>query len=218
MQERDGSAISPNDNWVHRLNLDPRFRVPAGFGTRVIQDQQEKFMDAAWEQIGNVLEAQRRIRFGQFSLLTSLVWYDRHLIPMLGVSRQQTLLMMAPLNKRILNDGVTLHHTLGESFVQPAMTSAALRRIARPRARLMRSLPFTATRTPAQLFERVNAGEISAAPPKVAPPGVITADQIADELQPADAPPARRRLAPPNPAPPARSSSSRRSFSRFCSC
>jgi hypothetical protein len=191
LTERDGSPISPNDNWVHRLNLDPRFRVPAGFGTRVIQDQQEKFMDAAWEQIGNVLEARRRIRFGQFGLLTSLVWYDRHLVPMLGVSRQKTLVMMAPLNKRILSDGATLHQTLSESFVQPAMTSAALRRIARPRARLIRSLPFDATRKPEQLFERVNAskGEISAAPPKVAPPGVVTAEQIADQLQPTDAPP-----------------------------
>ena len=32
----------PNaDNWVHELNLDPRFRVPAGFGTKVVQNEQE---------------------------------------------------------------------------------------------------------------------------------------------------------------------------------
>ena len=189
LNERDGSPISPNNNWVHRLNLDPRFRVPAGFGTRVIQDQQEKFMDAAWEQIGNVLEAQRRIRFGQFGLLTSLVWYDRHLVPMLGVSRQKTLLMMAPLNKRILINGSTVYHTMSASFVQPTMTSAVLRRIVRPRARLIRQLPFDATRRPEQLLARVNAGEVSAAPPKVSPPGIVTADQIADKISPPDASP-----------------------------
>ena len=38
----DGTPLSPDDNWVHRLNLDPRFRVAAGFGTRVVQDQQEQ--------------------------------------------------------------------------------------------------------------------------------------------------------------------------------
>lgn len=189
LHERDGSPISPDDNWVHRLNLDPRFRVPAGFGTRVIQDQQEKFMDAAWEQIGKVFEAQRKIRFGQFGLLTSLVWYDKHLTPMLGVSRQKTLLLMAPLNKRILSNGLTVHHTLGQSLVQPAMTSAALRRIVRPRGRFIRRLPFDETRRPEQLLARVNAGEISAAPPKVSPPGMVTADQIADKLTPSDAPP-----------------------------
>ena len=62
---------------MHRLNLDPRFRVAAGIGTRVVQDQQEKYMDAAWEQIGEVLEAQRRIRLGQFGLQVSDIWYDR---------------------------------------------------------------------------------------------------------------------------------------------
>jgi hypothetical protein len=64
LEERDGTSITPTDNWIHRLNLDPRFRVAAGIGTRVIQDQQEKYMDAAWEQIGKVLEAQRRIGLG----------------------------------------------------------------------------------------------------------------------------------------------------------
>jgi hypothetical protein len=188
LKERDGTAIVPTDNWVHRLNLDPRFRVAAGIGTRVVEDQQEIYMDAAWEQIGKVLEAQRRIRFGQFSLQASQIWYDRHLMPMLGVSQQKTLLLMAPLNKRVLSAGVTVFHTMGESFMQPAMTSAALRRAIRPRGRLIQSLPFDATRKPDQLLARVNESEVSAAPPKGPPPGVVTADKAADAVLPSDAP------------------------------
>jgi len=184
----DGTAIPDNQNWVHRLNIDPRFRVPAGFGTRVIQDQQEKFMDAAWEQVGKVLEAQRRIRLGQFSLQASQIWFDRHLMPMLAVSQQRTLLMIAPVNKRILASPTTIHHALGESFVQPAMVSAALRRIIRPRGRLIKSLPFDATRKSDQLIARVNAGEVNAAPPKVTPPGVYTYEQAAGQVYPGDAP------------------------------
>ena len=183
VKERDGTPILPVENWIHRLNLDPRFRVPAGFGTRVIQDNQERFMDAAWEQIGKVLEAQRRIRFGQFALATSDIWYDRHLLPIVGVSQQQTLLLMAPLNKRIITGGFTVNHTLSESRVQPAMTSAAFRRIIRPRARLIQSLPFDAKRKPNDLLRRVNDGEVSAAPPKVAPPGVFTYEQAAADLE-----------------------------------
>lgn len=188
LTNRDGTAITPTENWVHRLNLDPRFRVAAGIGTRVIQDNQEKYMDAAWEQIGKVLEAQRRIRLGQFGLLVSNIWYDRHLLPMLGVSQQKTLLMMAPLNKRVLTAEMTVHHALGESLVQPAMTSAALRRIVRSRGKLIQSLPFDDLRKPDQLLARVNAGEVSAAPPKVPPPGVLTSDQASDLALPADAP------------------------------
>ena len=33
------TPVDPDDNWVHELNLDPRYRVAAGFGTRVVQDQ-----------------------------------------------------------------------------------------------------------------------------------------------------------------------------------
>src|SRR5262249_22518802 len=186
----DGTPLLPNDNWIHRLNLDPRFRVPAGFGTRVIQDQQEKFMDAAWEQIGEVLEAQRRIRFGQLGVLVSDIWYDRHLAPVLGVSQQKTLLMMAPLNKRIMTSPTTLHQVLSESLMQPAMTSAALRRVIRPRGRLIRSLPFTNSVTPDQLLARVARGEVSASPPKVTPPGIPTLNGAAAHLAPSDAPPA----------------------------
>jgi hypothetical protein len=188
LTERDGSAIVPNDNWVHRLNLDPRFRVAAGCGTRVIQDQQEEYMNAAWEQVGKVLEAQMKVRRAQFGLAVSEIWYDRHMTPMLGVSQQKTLLLMAPVNKRVLTGGLTVYHTMASSLVQPAMTSAALRRVVRPRGKLIRALPFTATRRPDQLIARVNAGEMSAAPPKVAPPGVVTVEQAANLVKPTGAP------------------------------
>ncbi|MEU1268501.1 hypothetical protein [Streptomyces sp. NPDC005799] len=189
LDHRDGTPITPADSWVQRLNLDPRFRAAAGIGTRVIQDQQEKLMDAAWEQIGKVLEAQRRIWLGQFGLLVSGVWYERHLVPAVGVSRQQGLLLMAPLNKRIVHDGATLHHSYGQSLVQPTMTSSALRRIVRPRGRLVRSLPFDAATPPGRLIDRVNAGEVTAAPPRTAPPGVVTAGELAEHALPQGVPP-----------------------------
>ena len=92
-------------------------------------------MDAAWEQIGRVLEATRRIRFGQLAKEVSYIWYDRHLRPLATVKGEKALLLMAPLNKRVLASEFTVHHHLGQSFVQPTMTSAALRRTLRPRGR-----------------------------------------------------------------------------------
>lgn len=188
LTEFNGAPISPNDNWVHELNLDPRFRVAAGFGTRVVQDQQEQFMDAAWEQLGRVLEASRRIRFGQLAKEVSFIWYDRHLRPLLGVNRERAMLLLAPLNKRIVVGDFTVHHQLAESFVQPAMMSAALRRTLRPRGRLISSLTFTQEVTPQNLLERVNTGQVSAAPPKVTPPGVVTVNDVAEETLPQNLP------------------------------
>jgi hypothetical protein len=189
LMERDGTPIVQNRNWVHRLNLDPRFRVAAGFGTRVVQDQQEKLMDQAWEQIGKVLEANNRIRRGQFGLQASDIWYQRHMLPLLAVNQQSMLLLMAPLNKRIRMGELTLHHQYGESMVAQAMTGTALRRIVRPRGRLIRSLPFTPELPAVRLLDRVNNGEVSAAPPKVTPPGIPTVNQVADSVAPKNVPP-----------------------------
>nr|WP_280252751.1 hypothetical protein [Nocardia abscessus] len=184
LQQRNGTPITPADNWIHRLNLDPRFRVAAGLGTRVIQQNQEKYMEAVWEQIGKVLEAQHRIWFGQFGVLTSLVWYEQHLVPMLTVNRQQTLMLIAPLAKRLVTDDLTIDATMRASFVQPVMMSPAMRRITRPRGRLMRSLPFDDVSHPGELIDRVNASEVNAAPPKVAPPGVPTGEEVAAGIAP----------------------------------
>jgi hypothetical protein len=186
--ERDGSAVSPNDNWVHELNLDPRHRVAAGFGTRVVQDQQEKYMNAAWEQIGKVLEANRRIRLAQLAKEMAWVWHERHLLPLHAANSEKSLFITAPLHKRIMASPFTVHHELTQSLVQPALTSVALRRVIRPRGRLVRALPFGNAVRPTNLIARVNIGEVSAAPPRKIPSGLTTTDEIADALEPGDAP------------------------------
>jgi hypothetical protein len=182
LHDRNGDPLPNLDKWLHRLNLDPRFRVAAGLGTRVIQDGQEDYMDAAWAQIGKVLEARRRIWFGQFGLLTSMVWHEKHFMPTVAVSKDKGLLLIAPLAKRIVTGDLTIHGAMRQSFVQPAMTSAALRRIVRPRGRLVRSLPFTPARPADRLIERVDKGEVSAAPPRETPPGLVTDMTVEDAV------------------------------------
>src|SRR5262249_6529801 len=54
--------------WVNELNADPRLRVAAGLGTSVIQSKQERYMQQAWRQVGDILEANRRIRQAQLAL------------------------------------------------------------------------------------------------------------------------------------------------------
>ena len=186
--DRAGVPVPNQGNWVHELNLDPRHRVAAAFGTRVVQSGQELYMDAAWEQVGQVLEANRRIRLGQLARQISKVWFDAHLTPALAVSHEKALGLMAPLSKRVLASPSTIHHLLSGSLVQPALVSGALRRMVRPRGRLVRSLPFTAAQPATALLGRVNAGDVSAALPKVAPAGTVTLDQVADAAAPRGVP------------------------------
>jgi hypothetical protein len=181
---------TPNHNWVHELNLDPRHRVAAGFGTHVVQDQQEKFMDAAWEQIGQVLELNRLMRLAQLAKAVLNVYHERHLLPLHVAAPERVFALTAPLHKRVMGSAFTVHHYLSESVLQPAMMSVAFRRLTRPGARLMRKLPFDSVHRPGNLLERVAAGEVTAAPPQQPPTQVLTVDQIADAAFPHDAPPA----------------------------
>lgn len=184
LQGRTGLPVLPNDNWIHELNLDPRYRAAAGLGTRVIQKYQDEYMNAVWQQVGNILEANARIRGAQFAKEISRVWFDRHLLPLQVASPEKAFALTAPVHRRIVLGRVTIHYQKTHSLLPPAATSVALRRLLRPRGRLMRSLVFNAQVRADNLFARITNGEVSAAPRKVAPPGLVTSDRLAEQLLP----------------------------------
>jgi hypothetical protein len=188
--ERDGTAAPYADNWVHDLNLDPRFRLAAGFGTRVVQERQEEYMEAAWEQIGDVLEANRRIRLGQLAKAVSLRWHEKVLAPVADASPERLLTLTAPAQSHIRTGAMTMSHLRAQSTLPPVATSVALRRAVRPRGRFMKALPFDADVRPDNLLERWEAGTVTPAPPKTTPPGLVTPDEIADAIVPTGVPPA----------------------------
>ena len=179
LTNRDGTAASNQQNWVHRLNLDPRFRVPAGFGSDVVKANQEAYVDDAWQQIGDVLAANSRIRFLHLAAEVGTRWFAHHLEPLAAAQPERAFALTAPVHSRILGSPTTIAAQRRASLVPPVLTSAPLRRATRPGGRLMRSLPFTATIQPGNLLARINAGKVSAAPPKTVPPGVVTVGQIA---------------------------------------
>ena len=207
LTEPDGTPQTPNDNWVHELNLDPRFRVPAGTGGRIVRAHEEEFMQAAWEQLGDVLEANKRIRAAQFAREVGYVHHANHLEPLRQAASGQLLTVTALLQSRVVPAAVlavgapppTVAASLADSIVGGTPLSAVMRRVTRPGSRLMRGLPFapagedddgpdlaasgngSAPRRQ-DLLERINAGEVSAAPPKAVPPGVVSVDALEEEL------------------------------------
>jgi hypothetical protein len=96
-----------NRNWVHRLNLDPRFRVAANFGAQVVQARQEEFMAAAWAQVGDVLAANARIRAAQLAREVGHVLQVKHIdqptpAPAAPVSPSgKSLRLTAPAHSRV---------------------------------------------------------------------------------------------------------------------
>lgn len=172
--DRDGNQLPNDTNWVHRLNLDPLYRVPAGFGAQVVEKNAESYMNAAWEQVGDVLAANARIRRLHLAAAISSRWYDRHLVPLAATDMERAYSLTAPISRRVLIAGRTVAYTQAGSPLAATLTSTALRRVIRPRSRLMNGLAFDATATPTNLLERVNNGSVAAAPLKTVPAGVPT--------------------------------------------
>lgn len=191
LYNRDGTAAPNPTNWVHRLNLDPRFRVPANYGAEIVEANAEEYMNYAWEQIGDVLQANQAIRRLHFATAASSRLYVRHMVTA-SANPTRLMALTAPVASRVLYSGATVN-SLRSSVAAPVLvpsvlTSTAFRRAVRPGGRLIRSLPFTATATPTNLIQRINAGEVTSAPPKVVPGGVATVNQAVGAVAPTGAP------------------------------
>ncbi len=178
--DRTGGAVPNPTNWVHRLNLDPGFRVPASFGTDVVETNTEEYMNYAWEQIGDVLAANSRIRRLLVAREVSWRWHETSVKPLAAAQFERAFAVLAPVSSRVMASPTTILYAQRSSLVPPVYTAAVTRRVMRPGSRLIRTLPFTAEVTPQNLMTRVNSGQVSPAPPVVVPPGVTTVDKAAD--------------------------------------
>ena len=198
LKDRDDADLDPNDNWVHELNLDPRWRSAAGFGTTVVQENQEDYMAAAWEQIGEVLESNKRIKYAQLAKEVSFVLHQAHLKPANDNEPGQWLAVSAPLHARVMTNvspvpapdsarpasRMTVRHHIDATRVPRAALSTGLRKQLRPRGMLVKRLPFDDDVRPTNLIARINDGEVSAAPPRTSPPVLTGLEDAAEAAKP----------------------------------
>ncbi|QUL38162.1 hypothetical protein [Erythrobacter sp. JK5] len=168
----DGSALPNDDNWLHEANLDPRHRATANFGTKVIQRHQEDFMKGAWEQVGDVLAANRRMRLVRLGLATSVVFHTVHLQGLLAKAAGTFTQTMYPMARRLMVGPMSAAATIRDSVVPPVMLSSAMRRAVRPRSPLLKRVAVGRTMPTRDIVTRVADGEVKPAPPKTAPESV----------------------------------------------
>ena len=65
-------------SWFGQLNLQPRHRIVAGLGTRVVQRDQDLLMQAAWSQLADLREVNTRISQGQLAQVIGNSLFERH--------------------------------------------------------------------------------------------------------------------------------------------
>lgn len=175
-------SIQPADsNWVHQLNKDPRYRVPGGMGTIVVQKNQEEYMKICWEQVGEVLEEEQKIRFLQLALAASRAIYAKHFVTQ---PVNTHILITKQVHSKILGSPVTIKQLIADSPLPVAATDQAFRKMVRPRGKLMRRFADHKKLRSEDILHLLNEKIITAADPKVMPGKVLTPDKTADELRP----------------------------------
>jgi len=169
LQLADGTPAPHLTRWVHRLNLDPRFRVAAGFGTGVIQENDDLYMNAAWQQVGDVISANNKIRQVQLACAAALRWHARFIEPLPAA---RAFVLTAPMHTRIMGSEITVATKVRQSILPAAALSPPFRRAIRPGSTLSRRLALTPAAV-AEIASGINSGDLHPAPPKTKPAGAI---------------------------------------------
>ena len=165
--------------WFRELNLDPRERAVSGFGTLVVQDQQENLMQSAWEQVEDVLAANRLLVRAQLARSHNASILRKDIEPLATGTLVQ---LTAPLHSRLRMSPFTLRRMIEDSRLPRAAASTAFRRAARPRGSFARRVDGPGTDRSRIVVERLNAGDIAAAPPRTRPSGAATPADQAQEV------------------------------------
>lgn len=166
--------------WLHALNKDPRNRVPSGFGTNVIQKNQENYMARAWAQVQKILEANRKILFTSFAMAFTDAIKANFTSKLNAL---QTITFFSPLLKKVKGSPNTLQNQMQGSNIPTASVSPAFRKIMRPRGPYFKKLKAAEPGfTHGKLLNDLNEGKTSSAPPKQPPKGLQNIDDIAGKL------------------------------------
>jgi hypothetical protein len=178
-----GAALPNSGNWVHQLNLDPRHRVAAGAGTTVIQKGQEEYMDAAWDQVGDVVKANRTLRLARYAIEVSASWFGRRFAGA-AAKPDRFLRLTRPVHRRVLSAGATVRSALDASLVSTSLLSFTASRALRPGGRLARMAAQGKRIDATAMLAALNEGRIRIARPKAAPRGLPTLDTLAEKSIP----------------------------------
>jgi hypothetical protein len=134
--------FSPNHFWVEELNLDPRNRAVAGIGVSVIQKGQDLYMDMAWDQVGDVIDANKKLKWAQLSKEVVSTIFNKHVKPL---PAEKQLAMTSKWQKRIKVGTKTIYKSGVDSVLPQATHNSAFRKIQRPNGPKMRKIDPSAT-------------------------------------------------------------------------
>ncbi len=119
-------------DWFREVNLDPRARVAGGLGTAVVQENQEDIVNAAWQQVGDVLAAEAALQRAALTTLASQAFHRRHVAPMPDA---RLLGLVAPMAARTPVGARSMSAAVHQSSMPDSVIDAGMRRALAPAGR-----------------------------------------------------------------------------------
>jgi len=117
--------------WLRETNVDPRLRVAAGLGAEVVRQNQDRYLEEAWRQVGDVLDANTLRRRGEFSTAASATLHRRWISQLSPVD---LVTSTAPVHARVfVGQNLTITGRLRRSPLPPSIVSVEYRRVTRAR-------------------------------------------------------------------------------------
>ena len=159
--------------WEDDLNLDPRNRSAAAFGTEIVQDERTQLMASAWQQVDGVIRANQMLKQAQLARAASQQLYRQHFMAALP---QTVLSLSAPLHAKILGSPTTVRAIIAASRVPDRFFSGAFRKTAQRPRHLGMAKPGAST-----LLDRLNSGEVTVVPPHHPPGGMTPIEQVSNQ-------------------------------------
>ncbi|MCU4751580.1 hypothetical protein OB919_06245 [Halobacteria archaeon AArc-curdl1] len=123
-------------HWFDSLNADPRYRLAAGFGTMVVQAEQEPLMASAWDQFGDLRSVNEYFCRSQLICESLRSTYER----LETKSPGRLLQLTSPIHRHVFleDERETLFSSLVGTTTPLGMTTPAFRRLTNPQAPLAR--------------------------------------------------------------------------------
>lgn len=175
-----------SNTWVNDLNRDPRTRVPSGFGTLVIQKNQENYMKKAWDQVTTIFNANKIIITTFFNMKVA-TGYTIKTFSKLNTS--SLLAVSKPVFSRVMGSPTTILQQVNESRLPSAVFTGTFRRIIRPNGKFAAKFKNTGKLNYDNLVTQINNGIITAAPPKQTPAALPDTKEFSDQIFSKNLPP-----------------------------
>jgi hypothetical protein len=166
-----GPAAAPHlgKHWLADLNLNPRYRGAAGYGVEVVRKNQEDYVDACWDQIGDILDAEMKFNLTRLAIEALGALKRKHYDVL---APERVMQVFGPALPRIEAFGnasqtyringqiASIGGRLARSSMPVAIVDTAMRRVASPANRSLRMaarLNASVARLPAVLNSYVTA-------------------------------------------------------------